>query len=471
MEENARISALEAEREARLAARPEGHEAFGEWLDSVLEIDERLAALKEIRREGPLTPPPEGGQDLRHVKRADRAPKRRPARLVDSNGLTRRDRAVYAYIRRKAKGREIVEISNQELAYGTGYKRRSIQLATAALHCAGKALKQERRVSPTRSLPNRFTLPENRRFYDNDRRRSQGRKKYAQNPHKDSTPQVTSHHNAAASQQCNPFQGKKGGGARRPLPRRSAASTDAVRLSPSEVGSLVRGLRRLEEPECEDLAPTCPPERVKAAIEAVRRREFPAYPDGLWRHYLARHGSKAYFAVLETVGTHRGLIPREGDRSALNDPAAYLSGILRKPGEECRPHDTVAVWLAISERESPLPSSVDGGESPPPAGVAPRRRLEPSPVERQEWQNRRELRGQVLAELERQVGAKEVAQWLDPLDVARVTSDSVTMTAPSRFIRDYVRGQYAWQLTRAWAALLGRSVAVRVVVGNGDRTR
>jgi len=355
-----RLSELERRRyfavkrlQRRDLPRAEWSKAFDESIALETEIKRLCGLPEDYVLPAPTAPAgaPEGAAK-RH-----RPPARRKAKLVDREGLTRRDRAVLRYIQEVAEGAERVRISNQDIAYATGYKRRSVQLATAALHHAGKALKRFVKVKPTFNLPNEYVLPENRRRPDgrgaSERpisKRSYGRKKSMQKTHSSTLQDNTSIHNNRHNR-CNPSQGRAGEfhPASPPRPAPVCQRAPEVSAHPEDIDWLKRGLKRIGAVDFTNAA-VDPLEHVFPAIRGVLREIEPDYPEGLWNAYLRKHGVSAYYAVLETAASHKGFIPRPDGRGPLRNPGGYLSGILRKSRDECRPDLTVSTWLAIDER-------------------------------------------------------------------------------------------------------------------------
>lgn len=355
-----RISELERRRYfavKRMERRDITRQEWSQALDESLALEKEIKRLSGLPEDYVLPAPTEPVGGAESAGKRFRPPARRKAKLIDGNGLTRRDRAVLRYLQEVAKGSERVRVSNHEIAYATGYKRRSVQLATAALHHAGKALKRFVKVQPTFNLPNEYVLPENRPRPDCTRPsgrpenlRSYGCKKSMQKTHSSTLQNSTSKH-INRRNRCNPSQGGAGEFRPAPPPRPVPVRQRAPEVSahPDDIDWLKRGLKRIGAADFTNAAVE-PQEHVFPAIRDVLREIEPDYPEGLWNAYLRKHGVSAYYAVLETAASHKGFIPRPDGRGPLRNPGGYLSGILRKSSDDCRPDVTVSTWITVDER-------------------------------------------------------------------------------------------------------------------------
>jgi len=366
MDSISRISALERRRYfvvKRMERRDISRAEWSKALDESLQLEKEIKRLAGLREDFVLPAPTNPVGTAEHAGQRYRPPARRKAKLVDGNGLTRRDRAVLRYILETADGAERVRISNQDIAYATGYKRRSVQLATAALHHAGKALKRFVKVKPTFNLPNEYVVPENRPRPDRQQpsvrlksKRLYGCKKSMQKTHSSTLESPTSNKQHNIKKKCNPSQG----GAREfrssppPRPRPTRHRAPEVQAHAEDIDWLKRGLKRIGGVDFTN-ATVEPSEHVFPAIRDVLKEIEPDYPEGLWNAYLRKHGVSAYYAVIETAASHKGFIPRPDGRGPLRNPGGYLSGILRKSRDDCRPSHTVSTWLTIDERSEEPP--------------------------------------------------------------------------------------------------------------------
>jgi hypothetical protein len=71
--------------------------------------------------------------------------------------------------------------------------------------------------------------------------------------------------------------------------------------------------------------------------------------------------------------------------------------------------------------------------------------------------------GHVKKELANMFGSGVVVSWFDKIAVVDITSDSVVMAAPNKFVRDYVDANYLYNLTEAWHRVLPTVKRVQVV--------
>jgi chromosomal replication initiator protein len=71
----------------------------------------------------------------------------------------------------------------------------------------------------------------------------------------------------------------------------------------------------------------------------------------------------------------------------------------------------------------------------------------------------------VLGQLKAEIGEEAFRNWLRPMNLARVDDGQVIITAPTRFLRDWVTTHYADRLLALWRAENEQMTRVAIVVG------
>lgn len=75
----------------------------------------------------------------------------------------------------------------------------------------------------------------------------------------------------------------------------------------------------------------------------------------------------------------------------------------------------------------------------------------------------------VLGQLKEEIGEDAFRSWLRPINLERVNSGQATVSAPTRFLRDWVSVHYADRLLALWRAENERMTRVSIVVGGAPR--
>src|SRR5690348_16727262 len=75
----------------------------------------------------------------------------------------------------------------------------------------------------------------------------------------------------------------------------------------------------------------------------------------------------------------------------------------------------------------------------------------------------------ILGQLKAEIGDDAFRNWLRPINLERVESGQATVTAPTRFLRDWVTTHYADRLLALWRSENERMTRLSIVVGEHPR--
>ena len=76
----------------------------------------------------------------------------------------------------------------------------------------------------------------------------------------------------------------------------------------------------------------------------------------------------------------------------------------------------------------------------------------------------------IRSRLQSEVGDVEYRTWLKQMSLVGLDGDEVTVTLPTRFLRDWVRGHYGDRLNQLWSAENGAVRRVDIRIGSGGAT-
>ncbi|MEQ8664919.1 MAG: hypothetical protein RIC16_04260 [Rhodospirillales bacterium] len=111
-------------------------------------------------------------------------------------------------------------------------------------------------------------------------------------------------------------------------------------ISPDDAGLIKRALAVIRP----DRALPDDPTDIVRAVDRLRLEYIPGFDEGAWPMLAARHGTRAYLAVVETLLMAS---VRAGTDRVIQSLPAYLGGILWKPREQVNPAHTVSEIIRL----------------------------------------------------------------------------------------------------------------------------
>ena len=111
-------------------------------------------------------------------------------------------------------------------------------------------------------------------------------------------------------------------------------------ISPDDAGLIKRALAVIRP----DRALPDDPADIVRAVDRLRLEYIPGFDEGAWPMLVARHGTRAYLAVVETLLMAS---VRAGTDRVIHSLAGYLGGILWKPRDQMNPANTVSEIIRL----------------------------------------------------------------------------------------------------------------------------
>ena len=135
-------------------------------------------------------------------------------------------------------------------------------------------------------------------------------------------------------------------------------SAPVPNISPDDAGLLKRALAVIRP----DRALPDDPADLVRAIDRLRLDCIAGFDESAWPMLAARHGTRAYMAVVETLLMAS---VRAGTDRVIHSLPAYLGGILWKPRGKVNPAHTVSEIIRLyADRIEPRQAALARSESP-----------------------------------------------------------------------------------------------------------